>query len=175
MIRMKQLEVPLPNTRLNNAHPFQLSGVDGCGLFLLCFSIPSPESETPRRSRRMMNFYIIQFVYFNYRCIHFEVLMAPISHENVLQVIHRFVSRRDAIDNRPLTVLPINAGGCFAETLTPSHFLCGRNFIQMRCIFKRVIEPPPCRTRQLGNQSFAGLENIQNAKSGFYFQRTSTI
>ena len=96
--RMRQLEAPLPNTRVNSAHPFQYSGVDGCGPFLVCPTIPSDDPENPKKSKRVIKFYILQFVFFYYRCLHLEVLIAPISAENVLQAIQRFVARRGKID-----------------------------------------------------------------------------
>ena len=95
---MKQLEAPLLNTKLNSAHPFQFSGVEGCGLFLLCPTIPSHDPETPEKSRRVIKFYILQFVHFYYRCLLLEVLVAPISTNNVLQAIQRLTARRRKID-----------------------------------------------------------------------------
>ena len=95
---MEQLEAPLPNTMLNSAHAFQYSGVNGCRPFLLCPTIPSDDPKNPRRSRRVIKFYTLQFVCFYYRFLHLEVLVAPISAENVLQAIQRFVSRRRKTD-----------------------------------------------------------------------------
>ena len=61
-------------------------------------TIPSDDPENPKKSRRVIKFYILQFVCFYYRCLHLEVLIAPIFAKNVLQAIQRFVARKGKID-----------------------------------------------------------------------------
>ena len=95
---MKQLEAPVPNTRLTSVHSIHFSGVDGCGPFLLRPIITSDDPESPRKSKRVMKFYILKFVFSYFRCLDLEVLVVPISTENIPQEIQRFTARRGKID-----------------------------------------------------------------------------